>query len=630
MTDIHNIPQELYTSLKKCCNLHDIGKVVDDFQLNIESTYRKIRHEILSASYKELSIEERISILLHHKPLKDLIRYIDNVYYNDSLQEMRGKLDIEVINIMDILKQITRYNRRNLKLLHEQNLILMLGYLKLCDRIASAGIKNIDIGFNAKNIYNFTNYKSIQRKVLNIKKPTDIIIKAPTGIGKTETSLFWSDMVQNNTNSKRIFYLLPYTASINALYKRFKDVNISVGVLHSKVKSLLNKDEDIDDIQEELQLYQKGIKQVTICTIFQLIKAIFSCKNFEMILAQLKDSIIIVDEIHCFDIKNFTLLIETLKFLKQNYGVHICIMSASIPNCILHKISQKLNINTIITADKEDYLIRHHINLIDNTIYNNLDMIRNNIKENKKILICVNRVDTCQNIYTLLHKEYPDKKIKLIHGKFNARDRTLIEQNIKDCDVLIGTQAIEVSLDIDYDIMYTEIAPFDSLIQRFGRVNRKGLKKISEIYIFNQYKYSIYDDKIINSTYEVLEKIVLEDKGIIFENKITTYLNQVYLSFSEDIYNNISISFNNIINNIAIGYYNKNVMENLIDTDTINVLPVSLLGEYYLYIKNKKYIEANELFVQSYNDKNTYYDEDLHIFISNYIYDDRGLTKELK
>ena len=168
-----------------------------------------------------------------------------------------------------------------------------------------------------------TKYNSIQTKVLNSLSHNDIIIKAPTGIGKTETSLFWSDTVQNINNSKRIFYILPYTASINALYKRFKKQNISVGVLHSKVQSLLNKDKDIINKSEELDLFKKNIKQITICTIFQLFKHMFGGKNFELGLAQLKDSIIIVDEIHCFDIREFTFLINTLKWLKEKLNISI-------------------------------------------------------------------------------------------------------------------------------------------------------------------------------------------------------------------------------------------------------------------------------------------------------------------
>ena len=52
--------------------------------------------------------------------------------------------------------------------------------------------------------------------------------------------------------------------------------------------------------------------------------------------------------------------------------------------------------------------------------------------------------------------------------------------------VLVGTQAIEVSLDIDFDELYTEVSPIDSQIQRWGRVNRKRVKDLIErkIYLF--------------------------------------------------------------------------------------------------------------------------------------------------
>ena len=633
---IHDIAEEQYKSLQKSIVYHDVGKVTDEFQNNIENTHRKMRHEVLSASVKNLTEIERLSILLHHKTIDKLLQYIDNVYYEEQLKEVADKLSIKVEDIMNYLKKIGRTNRRNHNLLSNKELILQLGYLKLCDHTASAEIKEIDKGLYSKAIYNFEKYKSIQKKVLDLDDKKDIIVQAPTGIGKTETSLLWSDLVQNEDKSKRIFYILPYTASINALYKRLKKDGVSVGVLHGKVHSLLNKEDDIKDKREELQLFRKNIKQITICTIFQLIKAIFSCKNFEMILAQLKNSVIIIDEIHCFDIRQFTLLIEMLKFLKEEYDVSICIMSASIPECMLNRIKDELNIHTVINADKEDFLIRHHIDRVNKTIFDDLENIESQINNDKQILICVNNVNTSQEIYTYLKNKYPKKKIRLIHGRFNAKDRSDIEKDLNGCDVLIGTQAIEVSLDIDYDVMFTEIAPLDSLLQRFGRVNRKGRKDIAEIYIYNQYnKFSIYDKTLINLTDDAIYKIIANDNGIVYEDKINTYLNKVYIEFPDEEYDTYKNQFNELINNIRVGYYNKNATELMIgDSNSVRTLPISLLYEYTKLVGKHKYIEANELFVNTYLNKykegqEWHHDKDLDIFVSDCIYDDRGLTKEI-
>lgn len=639
--DLLNILQQLKTihnlidikSLKKCCRLHDIGKCPNDFQGNIESTHRKLRHEYLSASYSDLTVNERLSILLHHKPLKKFMDYIPsdsikiNTYYEQQLEEIRDKLGWEFENIEQFIKDMNK-PRKSREILHNKELILKLGYLKLCDHIASANIKTIDKGFNARKTFDFEEYKSIQEQVLKMKIKEDIIITAPTGCGKTETSLLWSNKMQNQNKSRRIFYLLPYTASINALYKRFKAQGISVGVLHSKVKSLLLREDDVNDIQEEIQLFKKNTKQITICTIYQILKVVFGAKNWEMMLAQFKNSIFVIDEIHCFDIQQFTLLIETLRWLKEEYEINICIMSASIPTKMLNIMRERLDIHKIVQAEKKDYLIRHRINYQDKTIFDDIDHIHKQIIMNKKVLICVNNVDTSQELYSLFKYTYRNKKIKLIHGKYNARDRSIIEKDIDDCDVLIGTQAIEVSLDIDYDIMFTEIAPFDSLLQRFGRVNRKGSKGISGIYIYNQQNKSIYDKDIIKRTLQVINKINNIDDGVIYEEKTINYLDEVYPEFDYNTYNKVKNDLQYLTDTLTVGTINKNVNEEMINNDTIKVLPIQLFTEYIELINNKRYIEANELFVNTYKNKTITYNEQYQIYISNYIYDDRGLTKE--
>ena len=68
----------------------------------------------------------------------------------------------------------------------------------------------------------------------------------------------------------------------------------------------------------------------------------------------------------------------------------------------------------------------------------------------------------------------------MLHGGFNQRSRRKIERFVTNTEknlrpqLLVATQAVEVSLDIDYNTAYIENAPIDSLIQRLGRVNRGG------------------------------------------------------------------------------------------------------------------------------------------------------------
>lgn len=623
---IHDIDN--LDSIKKSAMLHDIGKCVKEFQENMESKFRKVRHELLSASYVNLTVEERLIILLHHKDVEYWKNMIGNIPYKEQLIEIENNLKYKFENINDLLKTINKI-RQAKEMLGRLDLILMLGYLKMADHTASAGIKNIVSSLYAKEIYNFPSYKSIQEQVLNMEKAEDIVLVAPTGTGKTETSLLWSDKVQNKDNTKKIFYLLPYTASINALYKRLKKEGISVGVLHSKVKSLIAREEDIINDLEELELFKKNVKQVTVCTIFQVLKAIFRAKNWEMQLAQFKDSIFIVDEIHCFNIRELAFLLESLRWLKKNLNIQICVMSASIPTNLLEVIKDRLEISKMIYAEEKDFKERHRVHYKDKTIFQIIKNIKLNIDKNKKVLLCVNKVDTAQELYSMFKKDYPNKKIKLIHGRFNARDRAILEQGIDNCDILIGTQAIEVSLDIDYDIMFTEIAPLDSLLQRFGRVNRKGVKGISDIIILKEAGFSIYDSKIIENTLEVLKEI---DGGIVQESRVTELLNRVYTGFNKEEYNKHKGSIDIITNGMVAGTYNKNATEEMILTkDTqMTVLPRILVNEYRQYIENKKYIEASELFVTTNIKDRSYIDVESikGINICSWEYDDRGLIKE--
>lgn len=569
---IYDIDYKLFKDIKKCCLYHDIGKVSDEFQGRKNEKFRKVRHEFLSASYADLTENQRIAILLHHRPINKLVqRLSENITcYYEHKKEVEEKLNIPTIDVKKLLKEIK--NTNSCDKLCSLELILLKGYLQLCDFVASAGIKNIDKNLRTFENFKFERYNSIQRNIISNIQKEDVIIKAMTGLGKSATSMFWSNIHQNNDSSRRIFYILPFTASINSMYKEFKALGISTGMLHSKAEYFLYKElKDSENAKSNYNLFKRSIKQVTICTIFQIVKVFLGAGNFEMLLAQLKNSIFIVDEIHCFEIKELVLIIETLKYLKKNLNINVCIMSASIPTCLLDFIKGQLGIVKVITADEEDLIIRHKVNYCDDIIINNLHRIEEDLNRNKQVLVCVNSVRLSQKIFDIFAKKY---NVKLIHGKFNTRDREDIEKDLKTCQLLIGTQSIEVSLNISYDVMYTEIAPFDALLQRFGRVNRKGEKGISDIYIF-QDTSKIYDNYTIDKTLEVLKQIILNDQAIIQENKIDYYLDQVYEEFDLTKYNKISDVYNSIMTKIKCGVYDNNYDE-LENNFGISVLPDNL------------------------------------------------------
>lgn len=616
-----NIEKETYNQMLKIIKYHDVGKIVDSFQNNIDKNYREVRHEMLSASVEDLTDAERFAILTHHKSLDNILPRFDTYKdkYKKELKEMEKNLNIKMV---DISNEVLKY-KRNDELLKNKDTILLKGLLLFCDHLGSSNIEKLDKGFNANEKFKFKNYSSIQKQAKLTSE--DVIMISSTGSGKTEASLFWADNMNRNKD-RRIFYILPRTASINAMYKRFKKENISVGMLHSKANYFLYKEsQDIDMAKEQYQAYKYFTKNITVSTIYQIFKAVFNCKFNEMILAMLNNSIFIIDEIHCFDKKELAIILTTLKFLKDNFNINICIMSASIPQNLLNLIKKELNINKIIRQSDFELakIKRHRITYKDKYIDEDIKLIKKNIKEGKKVLIVLNTVNQSQSMRRKIGKYVKKEDIALLHSGFNARDREKIESELKDKKVLIGTQTIEVSLDIDYDVMFTEISPIDSQIQRWGRINRKRIEQLIErkmIYVYKT-QSQIYNKNIVEKTKEVLQKIDNLD-----ERLISSYLDYVYDCEFESYYKYKEMMIE-VVDDCKAGIWDSNAEYS--SFAGISVLPFSLKDEYEKLIENKKYFEANSLLVNISDGKFAYairkgiISKEKDVFIIKCSYDDK-------
>ena len=194
----------------------------------------------------------------------------------------------------------------------------------------------------------------------------------------------------------------------------------------------------------------------------------------------------------------------------------------------------------------------------------------------------------------------------MLHGSFNSNDRFVKENALKydEVNLLVGTQAIEVSLDIDYDVLYTEPSPLDALIQRFGRVNRKRKKGICPCYVFKEQnekdKFIYNDENIINRTIQILQNIEMINGGIIKEDEMQEAIDFVYPGWNEvnraefnDTKNYLTYTINNGLK--PLEYSQQREDDYYKQFDGIKVLPISLVKNYQNYFVNKQYIKADGL-----------------------------------
>lgn len=633
---------------------HDFGKGAMGFQNSLRNnTYWNYRHEILSASFV-VCLKNKIpdfyikaismGIITHHKDvlilrekyqtrneegkrvfieklneLKDnfneLISYFD--YIPKFSEEYLGyKLDIpNKINFNDLSNEylntvqhyFLEYEDEEFTELHGKFGIFLKGFTNACDYLASGSKYNILNGIkNIKNIYNFDKLRKTQE--ISSKTEGSSFLIAPTGSGKTESSLLWADYNQNEMASKRVFYFLPYTASINAMYNRlvndFNDEEL-VGLIHGKSSYFLyrlfensNYNESKDKIKSINNLTKKIYRPYKVLTPFQIIKYFFGVKGFEMGLSEMSNCLIIIDEIHAYDAHTTSLFLEILKVLKKEYNVSIFIMSATLPTFLLNLFQKSLNINNIISMNNKelDTFTRHRINILEGNIEEYFSDILNDIKSNKKVLIVCNTIKKAQTVFNWFEdKNIPN--ISLLHSKFILKDRENIEKNLNNLNLLVGTQAIEVSLDISYDILYTEPAPLDALIQRFGRINRKGWEKniIRDVNICSlgseTDKY-VYDMSLINKTLEILKNV-----GILYESKIQSLLDYVYgesyNSKDQEEFDLVKKNFNEVYNNL-VPFINQKDSQKLFYNlfKSFEVVPQKYKLDYLNKIGNNEFYEA--------------------------------------
>ena len=549
LTEVSRNP-DFFEHLFYAVALHDFGKAAVGFQNQLTDRKRwNYRHEILSTGFVvtlELPQEARqaiaLAIMTHHKDIETLVEkypcWEENEYGYQEWQKRISELTPNweaLIEIQELVPHwcptetcawtpvattdqlisgyreylapyLNSFEDGELTPLHRTYGMLLRGCMIACDHLASAG-KN-EIHTTLANLESCLT-QHIERKATKkgrqflgwqpFQKETgetndQLMLSAPTGSGKTEAALLWSHENQSETLGNRVFYVLPYTASINAMYNRLKDLvsDNRIGVLHGKAayfvyQQLVDKEYTyqaaVAAAREQQHLTRKICRPYKVLTPFQLLKAFFGIRGFEMQMAEMSQGLFIFDEIHAYDPHTTALILTMIERLRKDYAAKFCIMTATMPQFLKDMLSKALgNPSQVEMAPEErDGFTRHKVRLLDGNIHNAIPLIEERLRQGQRVLVVCNTVKQAQDVFQEL--QGLTQNTKLLHSRFILKDRERIEKELDDADLLVGTQAVEVSLDIDFGCLFSEPAPMDALIQRFGRVNRKRQKDICDVYI---------------------------------------------------------------------------------------------------------------------------------------------------
>lgn len=651
--------------LRDAIVFHDTGKSHPEFQRILygrspaSTDWNHQRHELFSLYYihqSSLTEEEKRELYYvvagHHKSKEEILQLSERTYdvgyagFNDTEGVLSYKLECEKLwknktwkilshygicpestdastqespegfSLLPLLREVYQHPALPDEADYLWNLLLV-GMMKQCDHLASAGIKQLyrlsDADFSF--LFKYPLYTHQQRSYAS---HGNVILSSPTGSGKTETALLWLKHQLEVQGEGRVFYVLPYTASINAMYERLNEQLGKeahwVGMLHGKLAQCLEEKFSDDGRQESsvsgsVQLIQDFKTMVTplkIVTPFQLLKHIFGVKGFEKGIAEWSGGYFIFDEIHAYDSTTLAQIVVLLEFCVKRLGVTVFIMTATLPTFMRVKLQEALGTSSLIMADASlyDAFDRHRLVIEQGLLSDSIDRIQADLEAGLKVLVVCNTVEQAQMVYRNLYAESQ----LLIHGSFNAEDRSRKEVRLREEQVqlLVGTQAIEVSLDIDYDTIYTEPAPLDALIQRFGRVNRKRKKEICVCHVFNESNEKdrfIYNQAVVNRTLDVLQKGVLEQcGGLIHERDLQSLIDQVYPCWEEVQKKQYEFIYQALSHGILHGlspltYSEQREEEYYKQFDGVKVLPVSLYKRYDDCCREERFVKADSLLV---------------------------------
>lgn len=392
------------------------------------------------------------------------------------------------------------------------------------------------------------------------------ILEAPMGIGKTEAALAVAEILAGKSGASGIFFGLPTQATANGIFGRICDWTENLNTQKHAIRlahgmTALNHEYQAlfhgtatDSGDESLIVHEwfEGRKQAllsdfVIATVDQFLLASLKQKHVMFRHLGLSGKVVIIDECHAYDAYMNIYLDHTLTWMGA-YQVPVIILSATLPpkrrmelvkaylnQRKMPEISQPCDamaypvltwtngtqiMQKKIQKDKSDkYISVMRIYESDLTA-----LLLNKLSEGGCAGVIVNTVNHAQQLSRELSKKLPDFEIICFHSRFIATDRAETEKFLlkrvgkysapeeRNKLIVIGTQVLEQSLDIDFDYMITELCPMDLLLQRSGRLHRhdrirpEKLKspELTVLYPDEEHKNVIYSEWILHQTEKYL------------------------------------------------------------------------------------------------------------------------------
>jgi CRISPR-associated endonuclease/helicase Cas3 len=441
---------------------------------------------------------------------------------------------------------------------------------------------------------------------LDLSESRILLLTLPTGMGKTLAIYNFASVLRHRLLKEtgklyRIIYTLPFMSIIDQNAQTLEKIlepqyrHSSMLIKHHHLAPAEWVDEEGSQIYAENSadiLFEGWNSEIIITTFVQFLETLIGWTNKKQRkYNKLSNCIVIMDEIQAIPFKYHKLINETVSQYVNLLDSYFIGMTATQP--AIFRENEALSL-----IDSSEYF--HKLNRISFHYKakktQTISELVNSFKyENKKrYLFILNTIESARRLYSELQVKYPELKIGFVstHVVPVLRLYRIRKMKKKAYDIVVSTQLIEAGVDVDFDVVYRDLAPLPSLVQSAGRSNRDGEKSGSVIIIqlvsdngkpFSEIIYGKHSKVDLQET-----KRLLEDKEQYRESEIYSICEQYFRNLSSGVKNqDDSIS---ILNGMCRGIFSECDLQDVKPVSAFKLIDDDLL-KYPVYIEINKHAQ---------------------------------------